>query len=962
MANYATLKAAIQNVVKTNGNNEITGALLQQSLLAMINSLGQEYQFVGFATPSTVPGTPDQNVFYIAFTPGTYANFGSVVLGNNEFAAIKYNGSWSKDSVNIPSTEYVDELGKKIEYCVQGITANLFDKDQEFRNGYVDTSGNVVQTDNTYLCTYNIPIKRNVWYTIGRRGTNTNFASLYIAARNGNNATPITFDYQKNGEQQQSGVRVSFANPGPTKIKVDVENPYIVFTVKFTASQDARNYIVLIEGDFSDFPAQYQPYLVYVPENKIDPFYRENIQQQINELDVRKAEYVIDAGKNLINPSAVQLGKYIGYSGGVINPTQPSGPLSGAACSGLIPVTPGQTYYLTRGAASVNGSAFTFIKQDGTTSTAALNPETDAPFSLSDVNNKSLAVKAPSDAKFALICLALNGWTNTEEQIYGFQFEVGSAPTAYEPYREPRYVIPMEHLPEEITEMRNEIDSLLPQYRGSFVYNKTVDGNSYIQSRFDETNDIRANFVIKRAKQQAGGQSECFNFVGSNLINRSTGVSTQVDEMGDDICPVNFGNDGGYVGANHGYDKVARLTAASHGKSYADIGSVYSNGTYNFVILDIEDSDKIIVGGESPSTYPIWNNVPSATVGTYTHVSGGVHTDAITATAVTVRQGKPILKLDETKIFVDGKEISDSGNYKISDKLIICQNYLIANYQSILNRLKVYAGTFTGHPDYSELSGVEYCVKLSISYIYTDAAHCFIAQSLSYLQNQKFSYFGFTQKAPLKGASNTRLYIPKALPVQNADNLDFRTNPIYNSNTLTASVYLTSEYWENPNLPPDRFILNDGNIVFCGGYMFDYGVGGNKRKDNIGTAFYLYSGSRKVYPHGVDSGGTSQNQDAGNSYSAMVFRIYKPISTFNQNGVLSEMCFELNGEYYLYLDFNAVGLYTIEIPEKYIGKAIQTFEKSENVKLLTEITSNKIVVNVNSANPMYGYFVGKISK
>ena len=70
MANYASLKAAIQQVVKTNGNNEITGALLQQSLLAMINALGADYLFVGVAQPSTNPGTPDQNVFYIA-GPGT---------------------------------------------------------------------------------------------------------------------------------------------------------------------------------------------------------------------------------------------------------------------------------------------------------------------------------------------------------------------------------------------------------------------------------------------------------------------------------------------------------------------------------------------------------------------------------------------------------------------------------------------------------------------------------------------------------------------------------------------------------------------------------------------------------------------------------------------------------------------------------------------------------------------------
>lgn len=94
MANYASLKTAIQNVVKTNGNNEITGALLQQSLLAMINSLGIGYQFAGVATPSTDPGTPDQNVFYIA-GPGTYANFSNVTVDDGYIGVFAYNGSWT---------------------------------------------------------------------------------------------------------------------------------------------------------------------------------------------------------------------------------------------------------------------------------------------------------------------------------------------------------------------------------------------------------------------------------------------------------------------------------------------------------------------------------------------------------------------------------------------------------------------------------------------------------------------------------------------------------------------------------------------------------------------------------------------------------------------------------------------------------------------------------------------------
>ena len=80
MANYETLKSAIQQVVKTNGNNEITGALLRQSLLAMINSLGSGYQFMGVATPTTNPGTIDQKAFYIANGTGTYTNFGGISI------------------------------------------------------------------------------------------------------------------------------------------------------------------------------------------------------------------------------------------------------------------------------------------------------------------------------------------------------------------------------------------------------------------------------------------------------------------------------------------------------------------------------------------------------------------------------------------------------------------------------------------------------------------------------------------------------------------------------------------------------------------------------------------------------------------------------------------------------------------------------------------------------------------
>lgn len=98
MPNYANIKASIASIIRENGNNEITGALLQQCLLAMINSLGADYQFVGIATPTTNPGTPDQNVAYVAGLAGTYANFGGVTLADGEFAVLKYNGAWAKET------------------------------------------------------------------------------------------------------------------------------------------------------------------------------------------------------------------------------------------------------------------------------------------------------------------------------------------------------------------------------------------------------------------------------------------------------------------------------------------------------------------------------------------------------------------------------------------------------------------------------------------------------------------------------------------------------------------------------------------------------------------------------------------------------------------------------------------------------------------------------------------------
>lgn len=110
MGNYEQLKQAVSDVIKTNGNQEITGAIMRNALLSIISTVGGNATFAGIATPTTNPGTPDQNVFYLAAQPGVYSNFGSVELTDQVLIFTNKNGSWVKKDTGIATSAKVTEL------------------------------------------------------------------------------------------------------------------------------------------------------------------------------------------------------------------------------------------------------------------------------------------------------------------------------------------------------------------------------------------------------------------------------------------------------------------------------------------------------------------------------------------------------------------------------------------------------------------------------------------------------------------------------------------------------------------------------------------------------------------------------------------------------------------------------------------------------------------------------------
>lgn len=238
MANYASLKAAIQQAVKTNGNNEITGALLQQTLFAMVNSLGGYYQFAGIATSTTNPGTPDQNVFYIASTAGTYSNFGGLVLADGEIAILKWNGVWSKDSTGAATQESVNKLGIQIT-----------------NNGYIKPDGNVHPSSvfNSWLYSNLIPVKIGMKFHLYGCGSN---AVLMIAFYDKNEIFISGISGQSATTQYEviNGVVPENAEYLRVCLNVGTElNPYYYsFTIENYASEESLYLLQKINGSLYD--------------------------------------------------------------------------------------------------------------------------------------------------------------------------------------------------------------------------------------------------------------------------------------------------------------------------------------------------------------------------------------------------------------------------------------------------------------------------------------------------------------------------------------------------------------------------------------------------------------------------------------------------------------------------------------------------------------------------------------
>ena len=112
--NYSNLMDAVNARIKANGRREITGAILNDVLRAMVVELGASYQLGGTIRPGDKPKGEDLRVAYLAVEPGMYLYAGGFEV--TELSLITYGAEWHMYPLGVPfGTQIAEDIAAAVD-------------------------------------------------------------------------------------------------------------------------------------------------------------------------------------------------------------------------------------------------------------------------------------------------------------------------------------------------------------------------------------------------------------------------------------------------------------------------------------------------------------------------------------------------------------------------------------------------------------------------------------------------------------------------------------------------------------------------------------------------------------------------------------------------------------------------------------------------------------------------------
>ncbi len=412
-----------------------------------------------------------------------------------------------------------------------------------------------------------------------------------------------------------------------------------------------------------------------------------------------------------------------------------------------------------------------------------------------------------------------------------------------------------------VTRVADSTVTSWPPTSGDVFY--TVSGDTvWIRGSVSASVDVAQQYFLKSATAGNGNWEWGSSFVLSpGAANTLAGyrAGRMITNFADDAPPV-YSSNCGFIMGNHGL-LVPTATYAGHNKSKADIGALYTDGTYFYELAEI--SGNTLTFYPKPAGGSLWSM--HATIDQpLRYVSGGRDTTHIQTSSVGQAQKFPVVKNHTSVVLVDGrypvqKRMSGRASY-----VDIVEEFDLVDPSTI--------DTTRAPWDWS--AGAAWIhVKLTHR---ARAGQTVTRSQYAILRPFRFGYMGFLQVAPMVAAAydSQFVYLPHTLTrTVNGKAYAFQNVQEFSAPPDSAIVYLDGfvdtrgrSTLSAPLCPPDRaaVLFKDTNgsgydLGFAFGYApFDSAT----TRDTDGKwGWWRFGASGKAYPildagTGVDSTGT----------------------------------------------------------------------------------------------------------
>lgn len=521
-------------------------------------------------------------------------------------------------------------------------------------------------------------------------------------------------------------------------------------------------------------------------------------------------------GKNLFDPLTGQADKL--WNGVGSDPTT----LPTWTASPKYPVSPGQTYSIS------NCRNYEFFNSDGSAKLHVNNP-TEVPVTFT----------VPAATAYLAFTVATT-------KVPAAQLELGAA-TAYEPYGVvvERQIVGGRSLTDSVASV-----SALERLPGVVVFRA---GTSVLmRAPFDATRDLLIPMTT------AGGEESQFQFANPalafvSLIPASTPDSsvwptfttgTGIHGAGDDNAPIN--TQWSYIGGNHGWTSASTVTATGHGKTTADLGSTWSDGTRTYTLLAVPTANTLLFGHPYTVASSVVTGGAVAPAAPLTHVSGATNTTTvpIAGGVAGATQIHPASFGRTITVELDGRAVPDGKS--AGQLLTVTESYSIASYKGMVDWAQANVGT----PVLANLSAVPVLARVSNTYRISGVLTV-IAQKVTAVE--KFAInMGVTQAFPiaLPAGGSRRMMLGG---VGTVNGVDYRTFADLTSISTQADIGPAA--YLNPSWPATtmtQWAYDSGGNALYGFAMGILPVADGhptqRLKNAASKTWFFPSSTKKSYP------------------------------------------------------------------------------------------------------------------